>query len=277
MPGIARAQAWATREESRAVRAAEIADRHEHLAEQASPTLQALHLNMADIHRGMERRHRAAARMHTDYTDRLTARAAMPTLMAAVATAIGAQHVGLTVLGTDRTEALTMASDSVATEAQDAEFTLGEGPAHDVTSGGAPVVADESMLPARWPHFAPQVARLGVRSVIAAPLTTTNGCFGALTVFDPGAQDRPVAMLRAVADALVNTTLLVEETDAIAVPLLAGVDSRAVVHQAAGMVAVQLGCTATDALAALRARAFAEDRPITALATEVVRRKLRLA
>jgi hypothetical protein len=234
-------------------------------------------MNMADIHRGMERRHLAAARMHTDHTDRLTAWAAAPTLMAVVASTIGARHVGLTLLGADRTEALTVASDPVATAAQDMEFTLGEGPAHDVTSAGAPVVADEFALPVRWPHFAPLVARLGVRSVAAAPLTTSNGCLGALTVFDPGAKDRSVAVLRAVADALVATALLVpEDADPLDVPLVAAADHRPVVHQASGMVAEQLGCTAVDALAVLRARAFAEDEPITAIATEVVRRRLRL-
>jgi hypothetical protein len=52
---------------------------------------------------------------------------------------------------------------------------------------------------------------------------------------------------------------------------------RFVVHQAAGMIAVQLGITVADALVQLRARAFSTDRPIVDIARDVVARRLRFA
>ena len=62
--------------------------------------------------------------------------------------------------------------------------------------------------------------------------------------------------------------------------LAAGLDEsvahRAEVHQASGMVAVQLGVSVGDALARLRAHAFAEGRPLAAVAEDVVSRRLRL-
>ena len=45
---------------------------------------------------------------------------------------------------------------------------------------------------------------------------------------------------------------------------------RAVVHQATGMVSVQRGVVVDDALALLRAYAFAEDRPVGDVAADVV-------
>ena len=51
---------------------------------------------------------------------------------------------------------------------------------------------------------------------------------------------------------------------------------RAVVHQAGGMVSVQAAVSVPDAVVMLRAYAFAEDRPITDVATEIVNGSLRL-
>jgi hypothetical protein len=52
-------------------------------------------------------------------------------------------------------------------------------------------------------------------------------------------------------------------------------DLHVVVHQAAGMVAVQLGIGVGDALLRLRARAFADDRPLRDVADDVVTRRMR--
>jgi hypothetical protein len=49
----------------------------------------------------------------------------------------------------------------------------------------------------------------------------------------------------------------------------------AVIHQAAGMVSVQLGVDVDAALAELKARAVLEDRPLEDLARDVVARRSR--
>jgi AmiR/NasT family two-component response regulator len=51
--------------------------------------------------------------------------------------------------------------------------------------------------------------------------------------------------------------------------------SRAEIHQATGMVLAQLGISARDALARLRAYAFAEQRLLSDVARDVVSRRLR--
>jgi hypothetical protein len=52
-------------------------------------------------------------------------------------------------------------------------------------------------------------------------------------------------------------------------------DYRAVVHQATGMISAQLNCAIGEALVRLRGHAFASDRPIDQVATDVVTRALR--
>ncbi len=61
----------------------------------------------------------------------------------------------------------------------------------------------------------------------------------------------------------------------LASELGAGADFHYVVHQAAGMVAAQLGVSVRDALVRLRAHAFGNDRSLTDVARDVVDRRLR--
>ncbi|MGO9148798.1 MAG: ANTAR domain-containing protein [Acidimicrobiales bacterium] len=60
----------------------------------------------------------------------------------------------------------------------------------------------------------------------------------------------------------------------LATEIETGANLRLVVHQACGMVAVQLGVSLTEALIRLRAYSFANDRPIAAIAEDVVARRL---
>ncbi len=62
---------------------------------------------------------------------------------------------------------------------------------------------------------------------------------------------------------------------ALAATLEAGADFQYVVHQAAGMVAAQLEVSVAEALVRLRAHAFGNDRPLAAVARDVVARALR--
>lgn len=273
--GAVRARERAAKEEGRAARAGAVALRHEKLATDAGPKTRQLHLDMAVIHRDIERRHRTAARLHAAHADRLAGGVA-PRFMAAVAATIGAEHVGLSLVLENQAATVAVASDPIATAAQDLERTFREGPAHDVVASGDLVLAVDLTTPGRWPHFSPAVAELGVRAVVSAPLRARAGCLGALTVFTREDGPDPTELCR-VADALVHSALLAPDSrDPLDLPLLADVEELAVVHQAGGMVAVQLGCAMDDAHAVLRARAFAENRTVTAIARDVVRRTLRL-
>ena len=55
------------------------------------------------------------------------------------------------------------------------------------------------------------------------------------------------------------------------------VSNRAEIHQATGMVLAQLGISAQEALARMRAHAFAEQRLLADVAEDVVARRLRFS
>jgi hypothetical protein len=61
----------------------------------------------------------------------------------------------------------------------------------------------------------------------------------------------------------------------ISAELEAGADFRLVVHQAAGMVSVQLGVPVDEALIRLRAHAFRHDRSVAEVARDIIERLLR--
>ena len=178
------------------------------------------------------------------------------------------------LMGDHGVEGITGASDALAAAIQNEEFTLGEGPATDVRRQSRPVlVSDLRDVTSDWPRFVPAVERLGVRAMYAIPLRIGAVDLGVLVL--GGAN--PMAS-QELADAL----LLGDLISRLVLDLQAGVtseslawaldatDSRAVVHQATGMIAAQLDVGVAEALVRLRANAFASDRPIDQVATEVV-------
>ena len=60
----------------------------------------------------------------------------------------------------------------------------------------------------------------------------------------------------------------------MAVNLDATADFHSIVHNAAGIVSVQLGVSVTEALVRLRAYAFSENRLVRDVADDVVNRRL---
>jgi hypothetical protein len=81
-----------------------------------------------------------------------------------------------------------------------------------------------------------------------------------------------------LADVAAEVILLIQArapAGMLADELARSAELHVVVHQAAGMVAVQLGIGVADALVRLRARAFATGTPLHKLAEDVVDRRLR--
>jgi hypothetical protein len=278
-------------EHQRAARAAEIAQRHERQTTVAPASLRAFHARMALMHRQAERQHLAAGRMHAAYADRLRGwvtdggrERALPRFMATVAAAVGARGAAVTLFGQDRTETLTAASDPAAQDAQDLEFTLGEGPARDVAEQRRTITAAGPALLERWSNYGPALAALGIRSVTAVPVQISSIPLGALTAFDPPHQPAGESLepIHAAADTIALSVLLAategETDEALDLRSLFGqADRRAVVHQAAGVLAEQNGCTIADALALIRAHAFAEGEPVDSVASDIIHRRRRLA
>ena len=258
----------------RAGRAEAAAERHELMAVR---TGQEFHARIAAAQRRTAVRHRSSAALQESFALRMAeweqGRGAPPRFMAVVAEACGARSAALSLADGDQIQVAVAASDERSRAAQDLEYVLGFGPTRDAMRDGRPVLASGAELELRWPGYGSELAALGVAEVAAVPLAVSGNCFGGLAVFDPAPGSIGASAFTEVAGALISGVLLGPDGDP---ELYGGLEHRDALHLAAGMVSVQADCGVTDALALIRARAFAVGEPLTAVANRIVSGELRL-
>lgn len=208
---------------------------------------------------------------------------ALRRICGATATALLASGVGVSVVTADGEWGFAIASSPACQILEELQFTLGEGPCVDALATRRPVlVADVSGGAAhRWPIYSAAVRERGVRSVFAFPMLAGSAGLGVLDVFRgrPGAMNEEDVAQSLTFAAIARTAVLDGQHDAPGDEVPDGFDEspgyRAEVFQAQGMVMVQLGVTLAEALLRLRAHAYANDRTLADVATDVVARALR--
>ena len=147
-----------------------------------------------------------------------------------------------------------------------------------------PHLGQQSAL--RWPGFIEPALVAGIHAVFAFPLQVGAIQLGVLDLYratSGGLTDVELADALVFADIatliLLDAPIADSEGEVPAgsegwIDLLAGGDTA--VHQASGMLMVQLGVTIDQAMLRLRAYAFVHDQTITAVAHDIVERRLRL-
>ncbi len=184
------------------------------------------------------------------------------------------------------------ATDPTAQMLEELQFTLNEGACIEAATTGLPVLVDDlrdSTRAVRWPIFAASVIeQTPVRGLFALPLQWGAVNLGVLDLYRsaPGGlsdTQRRDALSAMDTAALMMLTLRTEPADGSHHPatrhngeqwLEPMVSGRAEIHQATGMVLVQLGVDAETALARMRAHSFAEQRLLIDVARDVVARRL---
>jgi GAF domain-containing protein len=177
-----------------------------------------------------------------------------------------------------------------AAELSEAQYSLGNGPCLRAFTTQAPALAPDlnrAVDAQYWPVFALRALELGVAAVFSFPLAV-----GAITV---GTMDLHRAEPGPLAEAEIGVALMLADSATLAVmrvfagrgeaefrqgegemSWLGGESDYDEVHQATGMVMVQRGIGAEEALLRLRARAFTVGVALRTLAREVVAREVRL-
>jgi hypothetical protein len=167
---------------------------------------------------------------------------------------------------------------------QELQLELGEGPGVDAWQDDRPVMEADLTDPTtvRWPSFARAAAAAGVQSVFAFPMQLGAIRIGVLVLYRDRAGEldaEEVALGVVVAEVAGQVVLAVQagaEPDRVH-ELLAGEPAHwSEVHQATGMVSVQLAVSMDEAFVRLRAHAFADDRSLQHVSADVVARRLRL-
>lgn len=175
------------------------------------------------------------------------------------------------------------ATDDLATLLDDEQFALGDGPTFHAASSPAPVIVDDlrqHQAAQRWPVFAKLAQRHQIQSVYAFPLRIGDGRLGVLSAYraEPGAPDAGQ-----YADGLILASLGAVEligraagapTESDPGFVEPGIYDRSALQVAAGMVAESLNISIVAALVRIRARAFADDQPLSQTAQRIVARQL---
>jgi hypothetical protein len=197
------------------------------------------------------------------------------------AEALGVSGAAVALMLGDHDPGHIAASDERAALIVDLQFTSGEGPTIDAHRRGRPVLEPELTAATRWPAFAPEAVAAGAEAVFALPLQIGAARFGALTFY----RDRPGPLGEGLlTDALAMADVASEITLRLQAQVPPGslhqvldqlAAKRTVLYQATGMILVQLDVGLEEAVAALRARAYAADRPVGDVAADVVTRRVR--
>jgi ANTAR domain-containing protein len=179
---------------------------------------------------------------------------------------VAVSGTGIT-LGSARHSWPMCATSATVSALEELQFTLADGPGREAFERQVTVVeTDLGRSSIRWPGFAASAQSSGFRAVFAYPLNVAATSFGVLTLYQHRAGPLTAAQdsdSRSVA-AIVARTLTEHDVRID--------DHRALIHQAAGMLAVQLAISVAEALGRLRAQAVATRQPISQVAAQVVGR-----
>jgi hypothetical protein len=203
-------------------------------------------------------------------------------LCAAGVDLLGLRGVGIMLMSGTRLDSVAV-SDAVTGDIEALELMTGEGPCLDAfrtrTTCFDPDLADDRTV--TWTAFRERALAAGVHAVFGFPIVVADDCIGVLNCYHGRAGDLSAGQ---VADAytvatMSGRTIVSWQADAPPDTLawqLEGSDGyRVVVHQAVGRVSVQAGVSVDDALALLRAHAFAHSRTLSEVAADVLAGGLR--
>ena len=187
---------------------------------------------------------------------------------------------GSITLAYDSPQRVTLCStDNVAERLEDLHEVVGEGPSLWAYEHGMAVsTAVDGGADHRWPQFAESVKReIGQLSIYAVPIIPESEIVGVSTFY-----------LRRQSSLLIDEETCRLLINAVGVALVADPDltddgsagswaSRDKVSQATGMVMAQLGLRPEDALALLRAHAYADNTSLNGVSQAVIERRLDFA
>lgn len=197
-------------------------------------------------------------------------------LCAAAATILGADGAAITLACTTPERVTLCSTGDVAARLEDLQEVLGEGPGHVAFATSERQVFDlGSRVDARWPQFGTAAHQgLGPLRMIALPLRPDHEVLGVLTCHVGAGQSLALddEAAQFLADAV--GAALVRDPHAADTDLSGPWTERAEIHQATGMVVAQLHVEVEDAMALLRAHAFAAGTTLARIAHEVVARRL---
>jgi hypothetical protein len=160
-------------------------------------------------------------------------------------------------------------------ELADLELKTGHGPLTTAAFGGERVSCPDTLAETRWPQWAEEALRRGVRCAVhlvraSEPVTLVIALFGVRPmVLDADAV--PMAdMLAQIGSTVLANGLAYDRAQRTATQLQDSVAARAVTDQAKGILMHALGCDATEALGHLRQQSQRRHLKVTEVAAQII-------
>ena len=187
--------------------------------------------------------------------------------------------VAISILNRDRRAVQVHASDATAARLEEIHFDLGEGPAFDAFDAESAVLVPDVTASDRWPLFLADAANTSAAAIFVFPLSLGAACVGTVLCYsstagalDTAAIEMGTNLSRAIAGPAFRQAMILADDENVgdATPS----EMRREVHQATGMVLLQLEVSATDAFARMRAYAFSHGSTLREVAHDVVARRL---
>jgi GAF domain-containing protein len=145
------------------------------------------------------------------------------------------------------------ASDQRLDELHRAQFDRGDGPVVETLRHNEPRRIDDTTAESRWPEFCQSAAEAGFRSCLVLPLRTDRQPAGAVALYgrDPdvfrGAAHDIALLLAAQGGTAVRNASLYRTCRRMVSNLHVGLESRAVIEQAKGILHAELGVSTEEA------------------------------
>ena len=167
-----------------------------------------------------------------------------------------AEACGLT-LARDATGVTVASTGALAEQADQRQYQQDTGPCLEAMRTGTVVRVDDMAAEERWTPFPAQAAELGVRSSLSLPLVVEGRSRGALNLYatEPrvfGADEATAYRWAEQATGALAVALRIADSDSRAESLLGGLDTRATIGQAVGLLMAQERVPAERAFDLLR-------------------------
>jgi hypothetical protein len=171
------------------------------------------------------------------------------------------------------------ASDSVSSRIESLQFSLGEGPCFESFESRRPVLVPDlaNFTTREWPVFATELARMRIGAIFAFPMQRGAIRIGVVDFYRTTPGWLSPSELAAALEVVEIVTLLLLNAQSGAADTESSTMARLdheQVHQATGVLIAAFGVSAEEALARLRAYAFANEQLVDEVARDIMARSL---
>ncbi|MBJ7357432.1 GAF and ANTAR domain-containing protein [Nocardioides sp.] len=187
----------------------------------------------------------------------------------------------VTLVPDETSHSVLAASGEQVRRTEERQFDAGEGPTHRAFVTGEPVVVPRLQgAGSRWPEFTQEAESSGVSSVASLPLCVGAARLGSLSLYWKRGSGPTYEDLRsALVFADLATELLIDSScsptsEDLDPGLHSALQTHGHIYQAQGMLMVALGVHLPEALARMRAHAFATGQDLEGVAEQILEGEL---